>query len=83
VPVTYVKLASVDTRIDGDLMAKKLSRYGTTTLIFFQQLDSNFCRLAGDAPTSISVERKRAGAVHHLVNEMELTDFLRQNNTHS
>jgi hypothetical protein len=80
VPVTHAKLAAAVSEFGADLVVKNLVANGIAALVFSQHRYSHFYRFTDDAPASIFVRKEMAEAAHRLVEEMDLTDFLHQNN---
>jgi hypothetical protein len=80
VPVTHLKLAAAVSEFGADLVAKNLVANGIAALVFSQHCYTHFYRFTDDAAASIFVEKEMAEAAHRLLEEMDLTDFLHQNN---
>lgn len=80
VPVTHTRLGAAISDFSADLVAKNLVANGIAALVFSQHRYSHFYRFTDDAPASIFVRKEMAEAAHRLLEEMDLTDFLHQNN---
>ena len=80
--IAYTRLATVASEFDADVLVKNLSTNGVPALEYSAKRFSQFCHLTDDYFVSIYVKTEVINEARRLIEEMDLKDFLIQENIH-
>ena len=72
----HMKLAAVTSEFEADMLVKNLSLNGISTIQFSAKKFSHFCRLTDDQFVTIFVKVDSINAARGLIDEMDLGEFL-------